>query len=647
MRAASRRIDHLLTVSVIRRHDGCAAPSQNCIHHAPDAGINRLDGLDGGTQIAGVTDHVSVGIVEDEQIILIRCDAAEHFLGDREGGHFRFLVVRRDVPRAGNEESLLTRKGLVAIVVEEKSHVRIFLRLGASKLPQSEAGRIRAQNVDHLRRSLEGHMHRQPSLVLTHRAIIKIVDLRTSLKSLPLAGFTFDVGHEREVVENERPGQLPRPVSAEIEKDHTVARANRPHARCNGRNDELIARSTRLRGVLVIVDRSSFGRRKRLADAVGQQAIGLLHPIPPIVAVHGVVTPDNAGHRIDAALLALLLDLLDETLTGPRRRVAPISDRMNKDTVARKAKLNAHVHERIKVIECAVNLAVATQTQKVNRSAGCGSMREYLEEGRDFEEGTVPDRSRNAHLFLINNATGPDVLMADFAVAHYASGQADIFAARMNLRPGISRAKSVVDRRPRKEYSVCLVPLGVRIMAPAVADDEKERPFRNLTHAASQSDILNKERAPGANGTDIFPQFLSDIVGRTDIMQLSVFIGLVAADDLDVAGVDQAIDDALANTDIIHADQFHLIGHTAEHSPLNKQPLSREPIVHPETDHRLTNEQPEGRNSDQYPENLINRRISPGATRPIDCCKTENPPKEQGPICPPPRRPAGPYFFLE
>ena len=52
------------------------------------------------------------------------------------------------------------------------------------------------------------------------------------------------------------------------------------------------------------------------------------------VPIHGIEAPDHAGHRVDAELAALGLDLLKEAGPGVRRRVAPVHERMDPDPAA-------------------------------------------------------------------------------------------------------------------------------------------------------------------------------------------------------------------------------------------------------------------------------------------------------------------------
>jgi hypothetical protein len=101
-----------------------------------------------------------------------------------------------------------------------------------------------------------------------------------------------------------------------------------------------------------------------------------------------------------------------------------------------------------------------------------------------LKERFVPNRTRNAHQFLIDDAASADVLVADFAVAGDAVRQADVLAAGADLRMRIGRHQSIIDRRVGQMYRVGVVPLRMRVRTPAVADNEGDGFGRRL-HCAS------------------------------------------------------------------------------------------------------------------------------------------------------------------
>src|SRR5690606_8967277 len=96
------------------------------------------------------------------------------------------------------------------------------------------------------------------------------------------------------------------------------------------------------------------------------------------------------------------------------------------------------------------------------------------------ERFVVPQRAGAARLgdadgFLIDDAAGADVLMPDLAVAHGALGQADVFTAGADERPGPISPECVVDGRAGEAHGVEGLVLRIRILPPAISDDEDER----------------------------------------------------------------------------------------------------------------------------------------------------------------------------
>ena len=83
----------------------------------------------------------------------------------------------------------------------------------------------------------------------------------------------------------------------------------------------------------------------------------------------------------------------------------------------------------------------------------------------------VADRLGDPHDLLVDDAAGADVLVADLAVAHHAFGHPHVEPARLDQRHGIFRVQHVVTRLASEMHGVEFVVRGIRILAPAVADD--------------------------------------------------------------------------------------------------------------------------------------------------------------------------------
>ena len=74
MRLLRAAIYHLLGISVVSGDNHLAAAFQHSAHHAADAYVQRLDRLDCRSQIAAVADHVAVGVVAHNGLVLAATD---------------------------------------------------------------------------------------------------------------------------------------------------------------------------------------------------------------------------------------------------------------------------------------------------------------------------------------------------------------------------------------------------------------------------------------------------------------------------------------------------------------------------------------------------------------------------------------------
>ena len=80
---------------------------------------------------AGVADHVGVGKVEDDQVVISH--PRTHFIGDFAGAHLRLEIVRCHL-RGRDDLSIFIGKGALDAAVKEISDVWIFFCLGDPEL---------------------------------------------------------------------------------------------------------------------------------------------------------------------------------------------------------------------------------------------------------------------------------------------------------------------------------------------------------------------------------------------------------------------------------------------------------------------------------------------------------------------------------
>ena len=243
----------------------------------------------------------------------------------------------------------------------------------------------------------------------------------------------------------------------------------------HGRGDELVAGHV-VRGGVVVVVLDGVGRGLGAGDGIGGRAatgeagVSLLDTLPAVVAVHGPVAPDDAGDLPYADLVECLLDLLDVTDAGVRPGVAPVGKQVQVHAGA--VELSAQRDDRRGVGDQAVHARIADDAHEVHGFAFVAGAGDRLRECCDLAQFAVATGLRDADRVLIDDASCADVLVPHFGVAHGAVEQADRLAAGGDegVRPLL--AERIVDRGLREFDRVERVVLRVRVLAPAVADDQ-------------------------------------------------------------------------------------------------------------------------------------------------------------------------------
>jgi len=82
VRTAARRVDEHLGVAVVGGDEERSAALLDGLIDAAELRVDRLDGANGGFELAGVTDHVGVGEVDDDDVEGGVVDGFDHSVGD-------------------------------------------------------------------------------------------------------------------------------------------------------------------------------------------------------------------------------------------------------------------------------------------------------------------------------------------------------------------------------------------------------------------------------------------------------------------------------------------------------------------------------------------------------------------------------------
>ncbi len=137
-----------------------------------------------------------------------------------------------------------------------------------------------------------------------------------------------------------------------------------------------------------------------------------------------------------------------------------------------------------------VDAGVADQAEKMQISSAGKGPADRLVQFRVLVKFSAENLLGDGNGFLIDDASGADVLMADFAVAHGSVGQSHVESAGMNQRGGISAHDSIGDGMFCQEDGVGAIPFRIGIFSPTIADDDDTRTSLSARHA-----ILSKMSA--------------------------------------------------------------------------------------------------------------------------------------------------------
>ena len=418
-------LEHLLGIAVVGGDQGDTAHLGGGLHHLAHALVHGLHSLDGGLKDAGVAHHVAVGEVQDDDVVLAALDALHALVADLVGAHLGLQVVGSHLG-GGDQAPVLAGEGLLHAAVEEEGDMGILLGLGDPELGQAVLRDILTENV--MQGLLgEGHLH------VGHGGVIgggaHEVDREEAL--LPLEAVEIRV--------HQGAGDLPGPVGPEVHEDAGVALADMGVLGADHRDDELVGDA----GVIALLDRVHRVGVKLGALAVDHGGIGLLHPVPVGVPVHGVVT---AGHRGDggAVLLAHLLHLGHIALAGGGGHVPAVQEAVDIDGVA--AQLAGHLDGGLHVLDMGVDAAVAEQTHDMHGLARVPGGGHGLQIGGILKEVPVGDGLGDFGQVLEHHPAGADVGVAHLAVAHLALGQTHVQAGGGEVGAGVF-GKELVQHR--------------------------------------------------------------------------------------------------------------------------------------------------------------------------------------------------------
>src|SRR5207302_10731777 len=120
-------------IAMIGGDDERAARLLDGFGETPEAGIDGFDCFHSGVELAGMPDHVGVGVIQNHDIKPAGTDRRYDFVRDLARGHLGLLTVRRDLWRR-HQDALLAREYGLAAAIKEECDVRVFLSFGDAQL---------------------------------------------------------------------------------------------------------------------------------------------------------------------------------------------------------------------------------------------------------------------------------------------------------------------------------------------------------------------------------------------------------------------------------------------------------------------------------------------------------------------------------
>ena len=207
----------------------------------------------------------------------------------------------------------------------------------------------------------------------------------------------------------------------------------------------------------------------RRVTATGQKVVGLLHALPAVVAIHGVVATADTGDLSDADACQFAADLVDKVDTGKRSGVASVGEQVQVDVLF--ILLPAQFDAGVEMLQASVHAGVGGDPEQVDSVC----VVDRFEQGGVLEKLAAADGPGDAYRFLIDDTAGAEILMADLAVTHGAVGQAHVFAAGFDQGPGVVAQQRVADGRGGQFDGVERIVLGIGISTPTVTNDQHQR----------------------------------------------------------------------------------------------------------------------------------------------------------------------------
>ena len=400
-------VERVIGITVVGDDDYFIAVGFGSLDRVFHAVVDSRYGLFDGTIDTGMANHITISIVHDDEVELLRIDSLNQLVFHFVSAHFRLQVVSGDF-RARNQDTFFIFVRSFATTVKEESHMSVLLRLGDMKLCFPVFSQVFSQCVLDVFLVEQDMDPFERSIVRSHAVILQTRDRVHTLF--------------RHILLGQHDSQFFCTVVAVVEKDHDITFFDRTiYCSVVDRFDKLVGHAFIIRFLHGLNHVGSL-----FALAFNQQVVGFFHAFPTFVAVHCIETTDD-GCDLSGRLCTVGRQLFDKSFTALRVCVATVHEAVDESIVD--SIFLGDIAKFEQVVERTVYATVGGQPHEMDIFAMFFGIREGRNDFRVLHDAIVGTSAVNLHQILVNDTSGPDIEVSDFRVTHLSVRQPNVFTA--------------------------------------------------------------------------------------------------------------------------------------------------------------------------------------------------------------------------
>ena len=315
---------------MVGNDDSLVVVGLSCLDNVLDTVVNSPNGLGNGIVNTSVTYHITIGEVNNDEVVLVLVDSCHQLVLYFISRHLRLQVVGGYLWRR-NQNTILALERLLATTVEEEGDVSIFLSLGSVQLLLALTREVFTKGVFDVLFGEQDVYTSERSVVWSHAIVLQSGD---GLHALFL-----------HILLSEHNGELLGTVVTEIDEDDNVALLNQSVDR------SIVDRLDKFVGNTLVIAflHGLYHVGGLLANTLHDEVVTFLHTLPALVAVHRIETAHDRSNG-SIVLFALCLHLLDESFTRTGVSVTSVHETVNESLVLQSIVLT-HLDELEKMVE--------------------------------------------------------------------------------------------------------------------------------------------------------------------------------------------------------------------------------------------------------------------------------------------------------